>query len=422
MGTKQISEQLYQAADNLLGQLWLRQTEALEFLNDFSLLLYGLDREPSGFFTQLKSLRRQSLPAWIRSRHEELGQLDYEFGRALARINENVWHALMECLEETACITQTEKPEARLFEYLLQSMYMKEKIGNFITPQTLADMMADMMDPKPGEIVADPVCGSGRLLAAAAKTCKDSVYIGNDIDEVIGTTAFFNMAFHSVTDVKLYRKDFLKETWKEQGDVVLANPPYSDDIYETIRFIEGIMDMLKPGGRCGILVPEGFLTNVVNRDVIAMRQNLLCNHRLEGVISLPRKIYKPYTISKSSLILLKKQPAAPEHLTFFSCLPEYDGGESEFSDRVYEHDMKQIAEAWKCWKRGLSPGNREAVFWTASMEEIKKKGFLLGADLFRESDYVYTKLQTKKLWERILRGQEKLEHDMEDYFREDSAI
>lgn len=411
-----INGQLYRMADHLLAGLWLRQGEALDFLNDVSLFLYALAKEHPDFPGQLKSTDCRNISAGIVRCHAELGQLDYRFGSMLPNVSDDVWYGVIECLRLVASGRQRKQDAGRLFDYLLQQMYVKEKIGNFITPRTLADMMACMLDPKPGQVVLDPVCGSGRLLIAAARRCKNCHYIGIDIDEKIRITAFFYMAFHEVFDKTLYRKDFLEGGWKEQADVILANPPYSDDIHETISFMQGIMDALKPDGRCGILVPEGFLTNTVNRDVIDMRRCLLYSHCLEGVISLPRKLYKPYTVSKSSLILLKKKAALPGEPIFFSCVTEYDGAESEFSDAVYEQDMKRIAKAWEFREK------RPDIFWRASPEEIKGKDYIFGADHYRKSNYMYMYSKTESLRESILAGQAELKRHMDNYFREDSVI
>lgn len=422
METKHLNEQyyrqLYQMADRMLDRLWLRQTEALDFLNDAALFLYALAKGRPDFIGTLEHSECRSISEWILNSHRELEPLNYRFGQVLQAVNEDVWHDLTECFRQAASDRQPGESAAMLFDYFLQQMYVKEKIGNFLTPRTLADMMARMINPKPGQVVLDPVCGSGRLLIAAAESCKGCRCIGIDLDEKIRTTAFFNMAFHGVAHGKLYGADFLRESRKEQGDVILANPPYGDDIHETIHFVERIMDALKPGGRCGILVPEGFLTNVGNRDVVAARRDLLCRHSLEGVISLPRKLYKPYTVSKSSLILLKKQPAQPGEDIFFGCVPEYDGGESEFSDAVYEQDMGRIAKAWKFRKQGQRRENGKAgkeIFWRASSEEIKKKEYIFGADHYRKSDYTYRDWRSEGFRERVLAGQEELERDMDNY-------
>ncbi|MCI8506632.1 MAG: N-6 DNA methylase [Lachnospiraceae bacterium] len=420
---------LCQTVDWLLEQSRLWQTEALEFLNDFSLLLYaaayGGTADLLVFDRFFREPKRQEVTEGILSRYPSLKELDYEFGRGLKRISDEAWRELAECFHAFSPEGQLQKYGGKLFDYVLQSMYRKERISNFITPQSLAHMMADMLEPRQGELVIDPVCGCGRLLTAAAARCGGGRYIGNDLDGRIRTTAFFNTALHGMKDVELYQEDFLRGTWERQGDLILANPPYSDDVHATIRFLKKIMGTLKMGGRCGVLVPEGFLTNAVNAHVIAMRQILLCQYSLEAVISLPRKIYRPYTFSKSSLILVKKEKASPGHLTFFGSVAEYEGPENQFSDQVYGREMKRIAEAWKGWRRGECGSDTvrgNTGFWVASLEEIREKGYVFGADYYQKSKYKYTKPQRDKVWDNIFAGQKELERFVSDYFREDSAI
>ncbi|MCI8401797.1 MAG: SAM-dependent DNA methyltransferase [Lachnospiraceae bacterium] len=415
---------LHQMADELMGQVWLRRAEGVVFLNDFSLLLYGL-RAGGDFLPQPGEEDRERVTAQILTAHTELRRLDYEFGRALRKLSREAWHEVLWCLKKLSQSGGIQESVRAMFDILLQGMYAREKISYFITPRTLAGMMAEMLKPKPGETVMDPVCGSGRLLAAAGEECRGCRYIGIDIDKEIRTAAFFHMAFRNMSGVELYQGDFLKEGRKETADVILANPPYSDDIHETVSFVEKIMDTLRVGGRCGILVPEGFLTNVINRDLVTMRQSLLDKYSLEGVISLPRKIYKPYTVSKSSLILLEKHQAKPEHRVFFSSIPEYDGPENEFSDRVYEQSMKAAVKAWELWKKGTgecSDTDGNEIFWTASRNEIREREYIFGAGHYQTAEYMHRTQQGKELWESIRLEQEELERIVRHYFREDFTI
>lgn len=232
--------------------------------------------------------------------------------------------------------------------------------------------MARMIAPKKGEVILDPVCGSGRLLVAAAKRNNDCVLAGIDVNARMIVTAFFNMYFNGKVSARLYQMNFLKDLNKcGRCDAVLANPPYGDDIHMTIDYVDRIMEMLKTGGRCGILVPEGFLTSTV-RDVIETRIRLLETYTLEGIVALPRKIYKPYTESNSSLIMLRKQSAAPDYTVFLSRLPEWDGGNNGFSDRVYKQDMDRIAAAWQYYKEKKDDLWRlygDDIAWSVSSEE-----------------------------------------------------
>lgn len=419
--------ELCRTVDGLLEENGMWQTAALELFNDFSLILYALtfdrDADSTSFDDLLRGPEYQRVIEKILGRYPDLKEFNYEFGRGLGKLREEAWRELAAGFRVCAGEEQLRECGGEIFDYVLQSMYRKEQIGNFITPQPLAELMADMLEPKQGELVIDPVCGCGRLLTAAAARCRDCRYIGNDLDGRIRTTAFFNMAFHGLRGAELYQKDFLRGIWERKGDLILANPPYSDDIHETIRFLKKIMETLKTGARCGVLVPEGFLTNAANAQVIAMRRILTCRYSLEAVISLPRKIYRPYTFSKSSLILLKKESPSPGHLTFFDSVAEYEGPENQFSDEAYGREMRRIAEAWKRWRQhGKARVSGDDGFWAASLEEIEAKGYVLGAEDYRKSGYEYVKPRRNQVWDDIFAGQNELERSALDYFREDSAI
>lgn len=439
--------QTSQIGDELLSQIG--QGEALDFLNDLSLLLYGklMDHDHAIAFTETS--KGQMIVEQILDAHRELAVWDYEFGRALSTVSDSAWHRIAACIVLVAADGQPQETIAELFDYMLHCICARGLTGHFVTPRTLADMMAEMLSPNPGDLVIDPVCGSGRLLVAAFEKCRESRYVGIDINKGIVTTACFHLLFHKMRGFELYQDDCLNLMWKDKGDVIIANPPYSDDLNETIKFVEKIMDMLKPEGRCAVLVPEGFLTITANRNVVHMRRKLLRQYSLEGVVSLPRKMYRPYTESYSSLLLLSKRPAPSGHRVFFSRIPEYDGIENEFSDDVYAQSMKQVAEAWKRWKQekceyeagtesGIKTetgnkngnknenrgenGNENEVFWTASPEEIEKKEYIFGAEHYRKREYMYTKLQMEILRESILDKQGELNRNIDHYFREDSVI
>lgn len=412
--------------DRLFRNLALWQTETFELFNDFCLLLYAFAPGITADFLDsgeaIRAEGRKKAFGRILDRCPQPGQLDYEFGKGIHRLGDDEWEFLIECFRNFSRDRKTTDYDGKIFDHVLQSMYRAEKLAAFITPPSLADLMAELVEPEPGELVIDPVCGSGGLLTSAAAKCGECRFIGNDMDGRLRIAAYFNARFHRLRNAEFYRKDFLTALWEEPGDVILANPPYDNEPGTTIAFLERILDILKAGGRCAALVPEGFLTNTAKNRVISMRRTLLYACSVEAVISLPREIYRPYTNSKSSLILFKKEPASSGHLTFFGSVPEYDGLENEFSNEAYRKDMEKIAQAWKLWRRGEHPAGENELFWTAASEELQKLPFILDADCHRGSGRTYVSQKKNEVWDSIFAGQKNLERFVRNYFGEDAVL
>ena len=158
-----------------------------------------------------------------------------------------------------------------------------------------------------------------------------------------------------------------------------------------------------------------------------MRRRLLEEYTLDGVVALPRKIYKPYTESNSSLIMLRKQPAAYGHTVFLSRLPEWEGGEAGFSDQAYRKDMDRIAEAWRRYreKKDVSKGGYEDdIAWSVSTEEIRGNDSIFAADSYIRPKFSPPETRMEELWEtrlqelrnHVMDDSEKLEQAIDNYF------
>lgn len=400
----------------------LGSAEPGDFLCDFSLLLYSMNEEDVDN-TLLLSANKQEWQAGMEklcSNNHWLHRQRSTFGRALAVMDEKRVSLLKDFLKNLISYkTNLYENSSEAFCYLLQTMFSQQYIKDFITPSTLCSLMACMIAPQKGEVILDPVCGSGRLLVAAAKRNSDCVLTGIDVNARMIVITFFNMYFNGKISAKLYHMNF-QEDLNECNcyDVVLANPPYGDDIHMTIDFVNKIMERLKTGGRCGILVPEGFLTSTV-RDVIEIRMRLLEAYTLEGIVALPRKIYKPYTESNSSFMMLRKQSAASDHTVFLSRLPEWDGGNNGFSDRVYKQDMDRIASAWQYYKEKNDDLWRlygDDIAWSVSLEEIRRNDYIFAADSYIKPEFLLPETQLEELRDRVIDGYDKLERAIGNYF------
>lgn len=406
------SRELQQVMSHLLENC--RFSDGRKFLLDFSTLLYGLCTrqitvgEPSApCFASLVPLVWQQ--DW------SLSRLPYPSGAPFANLDGQSLTAIRDCL----CFLQNDsaalaEASAALFNRLLEHMNQARLIHDFITPVALAEMMANMLSPAKGERVLDPTCGSGRLLVAAFSRNNAITMAGVDRDETILAIAFFNLYFNGCRETTLLCQDFFNlpvDDGHMSPDIILSNPPYEDNALSTMKFVSRIITALKPGGRCGILVPEGFLTHTANRTVIRMRKRLLLEQCVQGVISLPMKIYKPYTVSSSSLIIVKKEKPRAGHAVFFSRLPECVGPDAECSDEVYREDMQRIATAWEQYMAGKGCGEaaRDALYWTADLEAIQAQEYILAGDGYRHAEYHAPQIPLDELRRGIKLQQQKLD-------------
>lgn len=394
--------------------------DVLHFLIDFSVILFDLNTQGIETLNILENVDQQYAIKEIVKNNLQLAGLNFTtVGEAFPRINDQCKDLIIKMVKMLSVDEHCYQSTTKLFQYMLEKMLINNG-RYFFTPIHLADMMVRMIAPSEYECVLDPACGSGRLLAAVYKQKKSCELHGMDINNTITTFSFFNLYFSGKAKANLLNRSFLEESEEKSThyyDVVLSNTPYDGDINITIDFVGKIMKTLKSNGRCAVLVPEGLLTNT-NRNVFDLRRRILDENCLEAVVSLPWKIYKPYTESKSSLILLRKQPLNPLKEVFMCSLPEYDGPESEFSGDVYKLDMERIVESWKFYSSKIEfPENDDLTdfFWTVTYDDIIAKDYILAADAYRQSEYSYTKVEFKDLRNRIFDDQAKLVELFEQY-------
>jgi len=229
------------------------------------------------------------------------------------------------------------------FEYLLSVLGSQGDAGQFRTPRHIIDFMVDIVEPKIGETILDPACGTAGFLISAykyilrhnsseGKSNGDLLtpdqrkqlaqnICGYDISPDMVRLSLVNMYLHRITEPRIAEYDTLTSDakWNEYFDVILANPPFMSPkggIKPHARFsiqskrsealfVDYIIEHLTKTGRGAIVVPEGVIFKS-DSAFVKLRKMLINDNYLYGVISLPQGVFNPYSGVKTSILLFDK--------------------------------------------------------------------------------------------------------------------
>lgn len=248
-----------------------------------------------------------------------------------------------------------DKKDARgdLYEYMLSKLATAGTNGQFRTPRHIIRMMVELLDLKPDDVICDPACGTSGFLVAAgeylkghcfdeifynkdAKTHYDgAMFTGYDMDRTMLRIGAMNMMTHGVANPNIIYKDSLSDqnTDADKYTKILANPPFKGsldyDIVSTdlikvtktkkteLLFLALFLRMLKNGGRCASIVPDGVLFGSSTAHK-AIRKEIVENHRLEAIISMPSGVFKPYAgVSTAVLVFTKTGAGGTDKVWFY---------------------------------------------------------------------------------------------------------
>lgn len=243
---------------------------------------------------------------------------------------------------------------AHLYESMLKEMRdAAGDSGEFYTPRPVVKLIVDRVKPRLGETVLDPACGTGGFLVEAyeylkplAKNSKDQIKLQSEtlygvekkpLPYLLGT---MNLLLHGVENPNIRRDNALKNPLNEIGekdrfDVIVTNPPFGGEeeagiqlnFPESLRasetallFMQFVMRSLKHGGRCGVVVPNGFLFG----DGVSARikEQLLRNFDLHTIVRLPNGVFAPYTSIPTNLLFFARSQPTTEIWFYEHSLPE----------------------------------------------------------------------------------------------------
>lgn len=221
-----------------------------------------------------------------------------------------------------------------LYETMLKDLQSAGKAGEFYTPRPVTRFLVEMVNPKLGEVILDPACGTGGFLTSVIdrfdiQTTEDYRVLQSTIKGIEKKPFPFllcvtNLIAHGI-DVPLIRHDNTLRTpvadysLKDKVDAIITNPPFggaeekaiSQSVSAELRntetadlFLVHIMALLKDGGRCGLVLPDGFLFGTGAKS--AIKRKLVEENELHTIVRLPKDVFAPYTNINTNLLFFRK--------------------------------------------------------------------------------------------------------------------
>ena len=327
----------------------------------------------------------------------------------------------MDGIYEKMAQLKTADARGDVYEYLLSKIATAGVNGQFRTPRHIIRMMVELMDPKAGETVCDPACGTSGFLVAVSDSLKEKrkqevffnrknkehymnrMFHGYDMDRTMLRIGDMNMMSHGVDNPSIEYRDSLSDKNPDNGEysLILANPPFKGsldaDIVSTdllkicktkkteLLFLALFLRMLKVGGRCACIVPDGVLfgSSTAHKSI---RQELIENHRLEAVISMPSGVFKPYAgVSTAILVFTKTGHGGTDRVWLYDMKADGFSLDDKRSE-TKENDIPDIIARFKALDAESGRARTDQSFFVPK-EEIVGNEYDLSINKYKQTEY-----------------------------------
>lgn len=338
-------------------------------------------------------------------------------------------------LDDMNITAQNRDTQGDIYEYLLSQLKTAGKNGQFRTPRHIIRMMVALVDPDINDRICDPACGTAGFLVNAYEhiirkyTSRDllqedvdgetynlvgdritdpehwkklwtDTFYGYDFDSTMIRISLMNMVLHGIRSPNVNLMDTLSKRFEERDryTVVLANPPFKGSIDKSdindgltlsttkteLLFVERMMQLLEIGGRCGVIVPDGVLFGSSNAHK-KLRKMLLETCQVEGVVSMPSGVFRPYA-GVSTAVLVFTKGGTTDKVWFYDMNADgyslddkrnFIDGKGDIPD-VIDHFRKRRQE---------NPADRKGKFFFVPAAEIIENGYDLTVSRYKEIEY-----------------------------------
>ena len=307
-----------------------------------------------------------------------------------------------------------------LYEYMLGKLSTAGQNGQFRTPKHIREMMVELIAPTPDDLICDPACGTAGFLVSAAefirKHYEDTMtdeqwesftaktFTGYDTDYTMLRISAMNLMLHSITNPDIDYKDRVSKqnNVSNKYTVCLANPPFkgtvdAESINDNLKavtntkktellFLALFLRLLQKGGRCACIVPDGVLFGS-SKAHKSIRKELIENHQLKAVISMPSGVFKPYAgVSTAVLVFVKTEAGGTDNVWFYDMKADGFSLDDKRS-KIAENDIPDIIARFRN-PDGEKDRERTEQSFFVPKQEIVDNDYDLSINKYKKTVYV----------------------------------
>ena len=306
-----------------------------------------------------------------------------------------------------------------LYEYMLGKLTTAGRNGQFRTPKHIRDMMVELIQPNPDDTICDPACGTAGFLVSASEYIRahfeptmsreqwdhfcGPAFTGFDTDRTMLRISAMNLMLHSISKPEINYMDSVSKqnAISDRFTVCLANPPFkgtvdAESIHDNLKtvantkktellFLALFLRVLQKGGRCACIVPDGVLFGSSGAHK-SIRRELIENHQLQAVVSMPSGVFKPYAgVSTAVLVFVKTGSGGTDNVWFYDM--KADG--FSLDDKrapVEESDIPDIVARFRNLE---AEGGRQRTdqSFLVPKQEIVDNGYDLSVNKYKKTEY-----------------------------------
>ena len=344
-----------------------------------------------------------------------------------------------------------------LYEYMLGKIASAGQNGQFRTPRHIIQLMVAMMAPTPADSICDPACGTAGFLVASAEHLlqqhqaaiyatpasirhfNEDTFHGFDFDATMLRIGSMNMLLHGIDNPRIENRDSLSENHAgvdSRFSLILANPPFAGSLdYEStakdllaivktkkteLLFLALFLRLLKNGGRAAVIVPDGVLFGS-SRAHKTLRQMLVEEHKLDGIVSMPSGVFRPYAgVSTAILLFTKTSSGGTDGVWFYDMQADgysLDDKRNPLPEGHAHNNLPDIRLRWPQRESTEKTRFRTEQSFVVPKAEIAANGYDLSINRYKEVVHEAVEHEPplkiladlKALEAEIMRGMEELE-------------